>query len=80
MMLCIVTDTLLLFLLNSEGQDEYENDGFIVDDVEDEDEQDEEERPESDDERQKKKKPKKKVEYVLDEDDYDLHIFSIIGL
>ncbi|XP_054811877.1 transcription elongation factor SPT6 homolog isoform X2 [Prosopis cineraria] len=57
---------------DEEGQDEYENDGFIVDDVEEEEEQDEEERAESDDERQKKKKRKKKEEYVLDEDDYEL--------
>jgi len=49
-----------LYLLTSEGQDEYENDGFIVDDIEDEEEQDEEERADSDDERQKKKKRKKK--------------------
>ncbi|XP_027352653.1 transcription elongation factor SPT6 homolog isoform X1 [Abrus precatorius] len=55
-----------------EGQDEYENDGFIVDDIEDEEEQDEEERADSDEERQKKKKRKKKEEYVLDEDDYEL--------
>ena len=60
MMLLIVADMLFLFPLNSEGQDEYENDGFIVDDIEDEEEQDEEERAESDDERQKKKKRKKK--------------------
>ena len=57
----IVDDTLFLSLVTSEGQDEYENDGFIVDDIEDEEEQDEEEeRAESDDERQKKKKRKKK--------------------
>lgn len=43
-----------------EGQDEYEKDGFIVDDIEEEEEQDEEERAESDEERQKKKKRKKK--------------------
>lgn len=55
-----------------EGQDEYEKDGFIVDDVEEEEEQDEEEQPESDEERQKKKKRKKKEEYILDEDDYAL--------
>lgn len=45
----------------SEGQDEYEKDGFIVDDIEEEEEQDEEERAESDEERQKKKKRKKKL-------------------
>ncbi|CAJ2671817.1 unnamed protein product [Trifolium pratense] len=55
-----------------EGQDEYEKDGFIVDDIEEEEEHDEEERAESDEERQKKKKRKKKEEYVLDEDDYEL--------
>ncbi|KAJ7976530.1 Transcription elongation factor spt6 [Quillaja saponaria] len=56
---------------DDEGQDEYEKDGFIVDDIEDE-EQDEEERAESDEERQKKKKRKKKEEYLLDDDDYEL--------
>ncbi|XP_058750723.1 transcription elongation factor SPT6 homolog isoform X2 [Vicia villosa] len=55
-----------------EGQDEYEKDGFIVDEIEEEEEQDEEERADSDEERQKKKKRKKKEEYVLDEDDYEL--------
>ncbi|XP_028074126.1 transcription elongation factor SPT6 homolog [Camellia sinensis] len=59
-----------------EGQDEYEKDGFIVDDV-DEEEPDEEEseRADSDEERQKKKKRKKRESeknYVLDEDDYEL--------
>ncbi|KAI7996881.1 hypothetical protein LOK49_LG10G02492 [Camellia lanceoleosa] len=62
--------------LSSEGQDEYEKDGFIVDDV-DEEEPDEEEseRADSDEERQKKKKRKKRESeknYVLDEDDYEL--------
>lgn len=42
-----------------EGQDEYEKDGFIVDDVEEEEEE-EEERADSDEERQKKKKKRKK--------------------
>lgn len=58
----IHTVTLFLFPPSptSEGQDEYEKDGFIVDDIEDEEEQDEEERAESDEERQKKKKRKKK--------------------
>ena len=42
------------FLFAEEGQDEYEKDGFIVDDV------DEEERADSDEERQRKKKRKKK--------------------
>ncbi|KAL6988106.1 Transcription elongation factor spt6 [Sarracenia purpurea var. burkii] len=61
---------------DEEGQDEYEKDGFIVDDV-DEEEQDEEEeeRADSDEERQKKKKRKKRESeknYVLDEDDYEL--------
>ena len=48
------------FLCPDEGQDEYEKDGFIVDDVDEEEEQDEEERADSDEERQKKKKRKKK--------------------
>ncbi|KAF3970489.1 hypothetical protein CMV_005822 [Castanea mollissima] len=48
-----------------EGLDEYEKDGFIVDDV------DEEERADSNEERQRKKKRKKK-NYTLDEDDYEL--------
>ncbi|XP_030926498.1 transcription elongation factor SPT6 homolog isoform X4 [Quercus lobata] len=56
---------------DEEGQDEYEKDGFIVDDV-DEEEQDEEERADSDEERQRKKKRKKKENYTLDEDDYEL--------
>ncbi|XP_057506714.1 LOW QUALITY PROTEIN: transcription elongation factor SPT6 homolog [Actinidia eriantha] len=61
---------------DEEGQDEYEKDGFIVDDV-DEEEQDEEEeeRAESDEEKQKRKKRKKRESeknYVLDEDDYEL--------
>ncbi|KAK9987027.1 hypothetical protein SO802_031978 [Lithocarpus litseifolius] len=54
------------FLLTQEGQDEYEKDGFVVDDVE------EEERADSDEERQRKKKRKKKEDYTLDEDDYEL--------
>ncbi|KAG5001476.1 hypothetical protein JHK87_022548 [Glycine soja] len=68
----IVADPLFLFLLTSEGHDEYEyeNDGFIVD--EDEEEDEEEDRAKSDDEPPKKKKRKKKEEYVLDEDDYEL--------
>ncbi|KAG4907484.1 hypothetical protein JHK86_055968 [Glycine max] len=66
----ILADPLFLFLLASEGQDEYENDGFIMDKDEEEDEK--EDRAESDDEPQKKKKRKKKEEYVLDEDDYEL--------
>lgn len=49
------------FPLTSEGQDEYEKDGFIVDEIEEEEEQDEEERADSDEERQKKKKRKKKL-------------------
>ncbi|KAL8254572.1 hypothetical protein R6Q59_032793 [Mikania micrantha] len=61
---------------DEEGQDEYEKDGFIVDDI-DEDEQDgeEEDRADSDEERQRKKKRKKRESeknYVLDEDDYEL--------
>ena len=44
-----------------EGQDEYEKDDFIVDDVEEEEEADEEEEKEdSDEERHRKKKKKKK--------------------
>jgi len=50
-----------LYTLISEGQDEYEKDGFIVDDIEEEEEQDDEERAESDEERRKKKKRKKKL-------------------
>ncbi|KAG5067109.1 hypothetical protein JHK86_010840 [Glycine max] len=56
--LIILADPLFLFLLTSEGQDEYENDGFIVD--EDEEEDEEEDRTESDDKPQKKKKSKEK--------------------
>lgn len=49
-----------------EGQDEYEKDGFIVDDIDEEEEEqdDEEDRADSDEERQKKKKRKKKY-YLL---------------
>ncbi|CAA3013552.1 transcription elongation factor SPT6 homolog [Olea europaea subsp. europaea] len=58
---------------DEEGQDEYEKDGFIVDDVEDEEEVEEEDRADSGEERQKKKKRKKREsEYMLDEDDYEL--------
>ncbi|XP_006654589.1 transcription elongation factor SPT6 homolog isoform X2 [Oryza brachyantha] len=57
-----------------EGQDEYEKDGFIVDDADEEEEEDEER--ESDDERRKKKRKKKKKResegFMLDEDDYEL--------
>ncbi|KAG5035802.1 hypothetical protein JHK87_010712 [Glycine soja] len=56
--LIILADPLFLFLLTSEGQDEYENDGFIVD--EDEEEDEEQDRTESDDKPQKKKKSKEK--------------------
>ncbi|XP_050388044.1 transcription elongation factor SPT6 homolog [Argentina anserina] len=55
-----------------EGPDEYEKDGFIVDDLDEEDDHEEEEKADSDEERHKKKKRKKKEEYVLDEDDYEL--------
>lgn len=60
-----------------EGQDEYEKDGFIVDDVEEEEEQDEEEEEGDSDEEEKHKKKKKRrreseKNYVLDEDDYEL--------
>ncbi|KAI3700278.1 hypothetical protein L2E82_44900 [Cichorium intybus] len=59
-----------------EGEYEYENAGFIVDDV-DEDEQDaeEEDSVNSDDGRQKKRRRKKRKSeknYVLDEEDYEL--------
>ena len=47
-------------LLTEEGQDEYEKDGFIVDDVDEEEPDEEEERVDSEEERQKKKKRKKK--------------------
>ncbi|KAI5659682.1 hypothetical protein M9H77_28475 [Catharanthus roseus] len=61
---------------DEEGQDEYEKDGFIVDDVDEEEEEDQEEdRADSDEEKQKKKKRKKRESeksYVLDEDDYEL--------
>ena len=50
----------IFFHCAEEGQDEYEKDGFIVDDVDEEEDQDEEERADSDEERQKKKKRKKK--------------------
>lgn len=43
-----------------EGQDEYEKDGFIVDDVDEEEPDEEEEKADSEEERQKKKKRKKK--------------------
>ncbi|GLT95648.1 hypothetical protein SLE2022_133160 [Rubroshorea leprosula] len=58
---------------DEEGQDEYENDGFIVDDFEDDEQEEEEEREDSDGERQKKKKRRKKREEErLDEEDYEL--------
>jgi transcription elongation factor SPT6 len=50
---------------------EYENDGFIVNDEDEEEEEEEdEERKDSDEERQKKKKKRKKKDEGLDEDDY----------
>ena len=49
----------LLLVWTEEGQDEYENDGFIVDDVDEEVDEDEE-REDSDEERRKKKKKRKK--------------------
>ncbi|XP_020528358.1 transcription elongation factor SPT6-like [Amborella trichopoda] len=60
-----------------EGPDEYEKDGFIVDDVEDEQEEEEEkERDHSDEDLKAKKKKRRKREteenYELDEDDYEL--------
>lgn len=61
LMLSYCAQLIFSFPLTSEGQDEYEKDGFIVDEIEEEDEQDEEERADSDEERQKKKKRKKKL-------------------
>eukprot|EP00268_Persea_americana_P027117 TRINITY_DN265_c0_g1_i1.p1 TRINITY_DN265_c0_g1~~TRINITY_DN265_c0_g1_i1.p1 ORF type:complete len:1608 (-),score=448.42 TRINITY_DN265_c0_g1_i1:517-5340(-) len=59
-----------------EGQDEYEKDGFIVDDVEEEQQDEEEEEGDSDEGEKHKKKKRRKREseknYVLDEDDYEL--------
>ncbi|XP_077219251.1 global transcription factor group B1 [Tasmannia lanceolata] len=58
-----------------EGQDEYEKDGFIVDDVEEEEQDEEEEKDSEEEEKQKKKKRRKRESeknYVLDEDDYEL--------
>ncbi|XP_077223257.1 transcription elongation factor SPT6 homolog [Tasmannia lanceolata] len=58
-----------------EGQDEYEKDGFIVDDVEEEEQDGEEEKDSEEEEKQKKKKRNKRESeknYVLDEDDYEL--------
>nr|XP_043620517.1 transcription elongation factor SPT6 homolog [Erigeron canadensis] len=58
-----------------EGDDEYEKDGFIVDDVDEDDQDGEEDRADSDEERKRKKKRKKRESeknYVLDEDDYEL--------
>lgn len=60
---------------DEEGQDEYEKDGFIVDDIDEEQDEDEEDRAESDEERQKRKRKKKRESeknFVLDEDDYEL--------
>lgn len=54
--LLMVDGTSLFYL--EEGQDEYEKDGFIVDDVEEEDEE-EEDRVDSDEERKKKKRKKR---------------------
>lgn len=49
-----------------EGQDEYEDDGFIVSDVEEEEEQEEEEEDRDDaEERQKKKKRRKRLRFPL---------------
>uniref|UniRef100_A0A0D9UXY2 Transcription elongation factor spt6 n=1 Tax=Leersia perrieri TaxID=77586 RepID=A0A0D9UXY2_9ORYZ len=59
-----------------EGQNEYEKDGFIVDDADEEEEEEEDEERESDDERRMKKRKKKKKResdgFMLDEDDYEL--------
>ncbi|KAJ9547975.1 hypothetical protein OSB04_020518 [Centaurea solstitialis] len=61
---------------DEEGEDEYEKDGFIVDDVDEEEpDAEEDDRADSDEERQRKKKRKKRESeknYVLDEDDYEL--------
>lgn len=62
---------------DEEGEDEYEKDGFIVDDVDEEEQQDGEDdgAVDSDEDRQKKKKRKKRESeknYELDEDDYEL--------
>ncbi|GJX76135.1 transcription elongation factor SPT6 [Tanacetum coccineum] len=57
---------------DEDGDNEYEKDGFIVDDVEEEQDDDE---ADSDREKQKKKKRKKRESeknYDLDEDDYEL--------
>lgn len=53
----MVPFNIFFLFLSEEGQDEYEKDGFIVDDV---DEDEEEERADSDEERQKRKKKRKK--------------------
>lgn len=62
MVLCYYDFLLMLHyyvcLRAEEGQDEYEKDGFIVDDVEEEEEQDEE--GDTDEERHKKKKRRKR--------------------
>lgn len=51
----------LFLLLTAEGQDEYEQDGFIVDEVEEEEEEEEEEeKQDSDEERHRKRKKKKR--------------------
>ncbi|XP_076921812.1 transcription elongation factor SPT6 homolog isoform X1 [Bidens hawaiensis] len=53
-----------------EGVDEYEKDGFLVDDIDEDGEEED-----SDEEKQKKKKRKKRESeknFVLDEDDYEL--------
>ncbi|XP_047948242.1 transcription elongation factor SPT6 homolog [Salvia hispanica] len=55
---------------DEEVRDEYEKDGFIVDDIE-EGEDEEEDQVDSDEE-QKKRKRKKRDQFMLDEDDYEL--------
>jgi len=54
-----------------EGQDEYEKDGFLVDEDEDE-EEDADEDSAKDKKKKKKKKRKRKRHMALDDDDYDL--------
>lgn len=51
-------------LWGAEGQDEYEKDGFIVDDVEEE-EEGEENNEDSDEERHRKKRKKKRQDTCL---------------
>ncbi|KAK9725960.1 hypothetical protein RND81_05G180000 [Saponaria officinalis] len=52
-----------------EGPDEYEKDGFIVEDVDEEDEEDPGEDRDDDDEERHRKKKRKKKDFQLDEED-----------